>query len=215
MASADRTMKSTRPIPFPRLARAVAGLAVLVLIAGIPRDVTASVSSISSTAQGVVSGGGTVTNTCGDASFGLNSVRPSSFPNGQALGRINYERLGSCPNAHVNVPVVLKAVTVSTTPSPNGTGGDAAIIGNCAPVDANTLCPSAPSGSPPVTHVMVVTRDVADDGAGQDLLQIVFLNCTGAPVPPSTLGATPSNCTETLPSEGGLITTGNVQVRLQ
>jgi len=192
-------------------AHGVVGVVAIVLIVAGARIATASVSAISPTAQGAVSGGGTVTNPCGDASFGLNSVRPNTFPGGQALGRINYDRLGSCANAHVNVPVVLKSVTVSSTPTPNGTGGDAAIIGDCTTGDTNTACPT---GSPPVTHVLVFTRDVADSGAGQDQFQIHFLNCGGTPTPPTSFGATPDNCTEPLPFEGGLLTTGNIQVRL-
>jgi len=96
----------TSRFPF-RAARGLApGVVAIVLIVAGARIATASVSAISPTAQGAVSGGGTVTNPCGDASFGLNSVRPNTFPGGQALGRINYDRLGSCANAHVNVPVV-------------------------------------------------------------------------------------------------------------
>jgi hypothetical protein len=186
-------------------------LAFVVLVAG-PQVISGSVAAINPSAQGVVSGGGTVTNPCGDASFGLNSVRPSSFPNGQAIGRIDYERLGSCVNAHVNVPVILKSVTVGPTLTPNGTGGDAALIGDCGAGDANTTCPTA---TPAVTHVVVYTRDLADSGAGQDQFRILFLNCGGdPPVVPTTFGEVPSNCTEALAAEGGLLTTGNVQVRL-
>jgi hypothetical protein len=149
-----------------------------------------------------------VTNPCGDASFGLNSVRPSSFPNGQALGRIDYQRIGDCPNAHVNVPVILKSVMVGPTLTPNGTGGTAALVGSC--MAADTACPANST-----THVVVFTSDVADDGAHQDTFQIMFLSCTVTPPPPTTWGQNPDpdHCVESSGSEGGQLTTGNIQVR--
>jgi hypothetical protein len=184
---------------------------MVILIVASARAFGASMAGISSTAQGAVSGGGTVTNPCGDASFGLNSVRPSSFPNGQALGRIDYQRIGDCPNAHVNVPVILKSVAVSSTPTPNGTGGDAALVGDCGATD--TTCPSPPGG-PTTTHVLVFTRDTADDGAGQDQFRILFLSCAAPPVAPTMFGEIPGGCVESLGAEGGLLATGNIQVRL-
>jgi hypothetical protein len=195
-----------------RLGTVSRGLFAVILIAAFARAAGASMAAISLTALGAVSGGGTVTNpTCGDASFGLNSVRPSSFPNGQALGRIDYQRIGDCPNAHVNVPVISKSVTVSTTPTPNGTGGEAALIGDCGAID--TTCPSAPGGRT-TTHVLVFTRDTADDGAGMDQFRILFLSCTATPVAPTEFGQIPSGCVESLGAEGGLLTTGNLQVRM-
>jgi hypothetical protein len=195
-----------------RLGTVSAGLIAIILIVASARALAASMAGISSTALGAVSGGGTVTNPCGDASFGLNSVRPSSFPNGQALGRIDYQRIGNCPNAHVNVPVVFKSIAVSTTPTPNGTGGDAALVGDCGATD--TTCPSAPGG-PNTTHVVVFTRDTADDGAGQDQFRILFLSCVAPPMPPTTMfGDIPDGCVESLGAEGGLLTTGNLQVRM-
>lgn len=195
-----------------RLAPLVACSIALVVVGAFAHAIDAAMPAISPTAQGVATGGGTITNPCGDASFGLNSVRPSSFPNGQALGRIDYQRIGDCPNAHVNVPVILKSVTVSTTPTPNGTGGEAALLGDCGA--AETACPSPPDG-PSTTHVLVFTSDVADDGARQDQFRILFLSCTGTPLPPTTFGQVPDGCVESLGAEGGLLTTGNIQVRQQ
>jgi hypothetical protein len=193
-----------------RLGTLSAGPIAVILIVASARAIGAP-AAISPTAQGAVSGGGTVTNPCGDASFGLNSVRPTSFPSGQALGRIDYQRIGDCLNAHVNVPVIAKSVAVSTTPTPNGTGGDAALVGDCGAAD--TTCPSA-AGGPSTTHIVVFTRDAADDGAGQDQFRILFLSCTATPLPPTTFGQVPDGCVESLGGEGGLLATGNIQVRL-
>jgi hypothetical protein len=188
--------------------RALVILAPLALLGGASLAIAATLPALDRTAQGAATGGGTVTNPCGDASFGFNSVRPSTFPSGQALGRINYDRLGDCPNAHVNVPVVAKSIFVSATPTPNGTGGDAVLIGDCAAA-TDTICPGAPN----TTHVLVFMRDVADSGAGQDQFRILFLSCSSPPLAPTAFEV-PQGCVESLGAEGGLLSTGNIQVRL-
>src|SRR2546428_11831324 len=127
-------------------AHGVVGVVAIVLIVAGARIATASVSAISPTAQGAVSGGGTVTNPCGDASFGLNSVRPNTFPGGQALGRVNYDPLRRNPNARVHLPGVVKSVTGSAKPTPNGRGGDPALLPLRTTGDTTT---ALPTGAPP------------------------------------------------------------------
>jgi hypothetical protein len=85
------------------------------------------------------------------------------------------------------------------------------LVGDCGATD--TTCPSPPGG-PTTTHVLVFTRDTADDGAGQDQFRILFLSCAATPLPPVTFGQIPDGCVESLGAEGGLLTTGNIQVRL-
>ena len=170
------------------------------MLAAIARAYAATAPAVSLTNPGVASGGGTVSpdpaNTSCDASFGLNSVRPNSFPSGQAIGRLNYNKNDGCPNAHVNVPIVIKTIEATQTTGPNGTGGSAQMAGDCGAL--NSVCP------PGIQSVQVSVQDNADSGAGSDIFKISF--CSGAASPTSF----PTGCGA---EEGGLLSTGNIQVR--
>jgi hypothetical protein len=146
-----------------------------------------------------VTGGGTVLATpmypTSLASFGLNARRPAGFVSGGAAeGRINYDRHRNSTGRHVNVPVLFMTAFISGTPTPNGTGGTATIVGDCDAI--GTTCP-------PTTHSVVVeVADNSDSGAGTDTFRILF--CTGF------AGLAPTGCSG---PEGGTLRTGNIQVR--
>jgi len=148
----------------------------------------------------IATGGGTVTVTGVDsfvASFGLNSKRPAGFTGGGAAqGRINYDRHAQIANGrHVNVPVTLMSAELSTSPSPNGTGGRAQIVGDCTATAAE--CPAGSSS------VLVDVTDSTDTGSG-DVFNISFCTGTATSIPPANCGL----------AEGGTaIRTGNVQIR--
>lgn len=147
----------------------------------------------------LVTGGGTVTVTAVPnfvASFGLNAKRPAGFTGGGAAqGRINYDRHAQVADRHVNVPVTLMSAELSTTPSPNGRGGRAQIVGDCTAT--GTECPAGTSS------VFVEVTDASDTGAG-DVFNISF--CTG---PANTLPPSPCGL-----AEGGTsIRTGQIQIR--
>src|SRR2546423_1480731 len=91
--------------------------------------------------DGKVTGGGTVTVPVNVvASFGLNGKRPPGFTGGAALGRINYDKHAQVGARHVNVPVLFMSVELSATPSQNGTGGKAQLVGDCTAAGAE--CPT-------------------------------------------------------------------------
>lgn len=136
------------------------------------------------------------------ASFGLNARRPAGFSGGgTAEGRINYDRHRNTTGRHVNVPVVLMQALISDTPTPNGTGGKAAIVGDCS---LGTTCP------PGDQSVVVYAEDNSDSGAGSDVFKIYF--CDGLPAlpPPNFSGGSLSGCEG---PEGGNLRSGNIQVR--
>src|SRR5207247_6478173 len=90
-----------------------------------------------------VTGGGTVivgeTPMTVVASFGVNARRPDGFTGGgPASGRVNYTEHANVNTRHLNAPVVLMEAAMSANPSPNGTGGSAAMSADCtAPADCS------------------------------------------------------------------------------
>ncbi|MGH2470972.1 MAG: hypothetical protein ACRDG6_01010 [Candidatus Limnocylindria bacterium] len=165
-------------------------------------------ADLSSDTIAKVTGGGTVLaaptfpNTV--SSFGLNARRPAGFVSGSggaAEGRINYNRHRNTAGRHVNVPVVLMQATISGTPSPNGTGGSAALVGDCT---IGTTCP------PGDLSVVVYVEDNADSGAGQDVFKVFFCDIPAALPPPGFNGGPIAGCDG---PEGGNIRSGNIQVR--
>jgi len=156
---------------------------------------------------GLDTGGGTVTVTAFPtnilASFGINAKRPPGFTppgtNGAALGRINYDKHAQVAGRHVNVPVTFMQVELSQTPSPNGTGGKAQLIGDCT--QAGTECPTQPPG---IQSVLVYVEDNSDTANTADVFRIQF--CT------DVASASPSQITCSAP-EGGPIRTGQIQIR--
>src|SRR5438132_13262855 len=104
-----------------------------------------------------VTGGGTVLaaptfpNTV--ASFGLNA-RGSTV--GSATGRIDYNRHRKGAGNHVNVPVVLLEAESSSTTTPNGTGGKAALVGDCGDCDFCGSCGTTGAECPPGIQSVVV-----------------------------------------------------------
>src|SRR5438270_8725892 len=155
----------------------------------------------------IVTGGGTVivteNLTSVIASFGLNARRPDGFvAGGGATGRVNYDEHKNVGTRHVNAPVVLMEAAMSATPTPNGTGGSAAMSADCA---APAECPAG------FQSAIVYVEDNSDSGANSDRFKIFF--CTGGPfLPgPTFTGATaPAGC---VGPEGDLPRTGNLQVR--
>jgi hypothetical protein len=91
---------------------------------------------------------------------------------------------------------------VTSPPSPNGTGGKASIVGDCAVLGAT--CPAD------VRSAVVYTEDNADSGAGTDVFKIFY--CTGVPTlpPPDFTGGSLQDCSG---PEGGTLRSGNVQIR--
>jgi hypothetical protein len=153
-----------------------------------------------------VTGGGTVLaaptypNTV--ATFAVNARRPAGFVSGgQAVGRILYDRHRNTTGRQVNAPVVLMEALISSTPTPNGTGGNAAMVGDCNAVGAT--CPAGDNS------VVVYVEDNSDSGANSDVFKIYF--CTGlvTPPPPTINGSPIPNCD---PPEGGTLRSGNIQV---
>jgi hypothetical protein len=153
---------------------------------------------------GSATGGGSVTITAVPvnilASFGINGKRPPGFVqngSGAALGRINYDKHAQVAGRHVNVPVTFMQVELSTTPSPNGTGGKAQLIGDCT--QAGVECPA---NTPAFQSVLVYVEDNSDVANTADKFQISF--CTGV------ASASPLGCGV---AEGGPIRTGQIQIR--
>lgn len=150
----------------------------------------------------IVTGGGTVIAVVNAmnvvASFGVNGKRPAGFVQngaGSAQGRINYDEHAQTPNRHVNVPVTFMNASISATPTPNGTGGEAQLIGDCTAPLAE--CPAG------FQSVLVHVIDNSDSGANSDVFEIFF--CAGP------ASATPT-CNPA-PEASGTLRTGNIQVR--
>jgi len=146
---------------------------------------------------GTAIGGGTVVVTSVPsviASFGINGKRPTGFVSGgAAVGRINYDKHAPGSGRHVNVPVLFMTLELSATPSQNGTGGKAQLIGDCGAPAAE--CPSG-TGS-----VVVYVEDNSDTGAS-DMFNITY--CAGP------AAVSPTGCVVT---EGGRTRTGQIQIR--
>jgi hypothetical protein len=160
----------------------------------------------------IVTGGGTVyvnpLNTMGPvASFGLNAKRPNPYTPGSAdaQGRINYDRHISGTGRHVNVPVAYMQAVITFPPSPNGTGGAAAVVGDCRA--ANSECPSG------FLSVLVYAEDDSDNNSTSDTFKMFFCITGAQPPPPDFDGSTaPSGC-DTVAPEGGPLRSGNIQIR--
>ena len=184
---------------------AIALMASIALVAPARAGTSSSPNGVLDTdAIGIATGGGTIEIVSPlIASFGFNAKRPPNFQTGGpgfAAGRINFDRHGNVVGGrHVNVPVTLMKITVTQTPTPNGTGGDAQIVGNCEAQGAE-----CPSHTPAFRSVVVLVTDTSDSGAGSDAFQILY--CTD----PGTTSF-PAACPET--DGGGTIRTGNVQIR--
>ena len=131
------------------------------------------------------------------------SRRPDGFAGGGgASGRVNYDEHANVASRHVNAPVMFMEAAMSSSPTPNGTGGSAAMSADCT---APAECPSG-FGS-----ILVYVEDNSDSGANSDVFRIFFC-AGGASVPPSNFNGTsaPIGCTG---PEGGTLRTGNIQVR--
>ena len=148
---------------------------------------------------GIATGGGTVALGSIVASFGLNAKRPANFAGGgAATGRINFDKHANLVGGHhVNVPVTFMSIILTSTPTPNGTGGSAQIVGDCQAAGAQ-----CPSNTPAFRSVLVYVEDNADSGAGSDFFQISY--CTD----PATV--IPTTCPMI---DGGTVRTGNIQIR--
>jgi hypothetical protein len=164
-------------------------------------------AQLSETTDAKATGGGTVTVPVGFggtavASFGLNAKRPTGFTNGLAQGRINYNKHAQVADRHVNVPVSYMQAEISTTPTPNGTGGRAAVVGQCG--GAGSECRAGDQS------VVVYVEDRSDSGGGNDIFRIFF--CAVASPDLTTFDGTtpPVGCAA---PEGGTIRTGNIQIR--
>jgi hypothetical protein len=154
---------------------------------------------------GIATGGGTID--LGGvivASFGINAKRPANFTSGgpgYATGRINYDKHATVTGGrHVSVPVTLMAITLSNTPTPNGTGGNATIVGSCEAQGSE-----CPTHSPAYKSVLVYVEDDSDSGANIDIFQIQYCTDPGTSAFPST-----GSCSA---PEGGALRTGNIQIR--
>jgi len=213
---------SETPIPrrsHTRAVLSVAAISVLCLGAALGGDVAngripssgqPSAALMSPDAPAAVTGGGTVVVPAGFGanavgSFGLNAKRPPGFTGGgTATGRINYDKHAQSSNGrHTNVPVLFMQAETTSTP-PNGTGGKATLSGNCGVPTSE--CPTG------TVSVLVYVEDNSDAGGGVDIFRIFF--CTiGAFLPdPTTFDPTmaPNGCQG---PEGGLLRSGNIQVR--
>ncbi|HYR92613.1 MAG TPA: hypothetical protein VEP48_00275 [Methylomirabilota bacterium] len=151
---------------------------------------------------GIATGGGTVALGSIVASFGLNAKRPANFTGGgAATGRINFTKHANVLGGrHVNVPVTFMSIVLTTTPTPNGTGGNAQIVGDCQAQGAE--CPSNAPG-PAFKSVLVYVEDNADSGAGSDFFQITYCTDPATAIPLTCPGGT----------DGGTLRSGNIQIR--
>ena len=211
-----RDNRITRRVPRSRALCSLAAVATMCIAAAASAGVVqgrvtpgfeAPASSVlSPNIIGLATGGGTVTVTAFPqnilASFGINAKRPAGFVQngtGTAQGRINYDKHGQVTaGRHVNVPVMFMTVELSGTPSPNGTGGRAQLIGDCT--QANVECPS---NTPAFQSVLVYVEDNSDTG-NNDKFQIQF--CTD----PASVSINQTTCSL---AEGGPIRTGQIQIR--
>ena len=171
-----------------------------------PGTQSSTLAVLSTVVNTITTGGGTVfVNAPTDmtiASFGINAKRPASFPNGEAVGRVNYDKhMPGATGRHINAPVVLMSAESNPLP-PNNTGGRAALAADCTA----TECPSG------FTFVLVYVEDNADSGAGVDVFKVFY--CSGSPQLPGpsfTGTSAPSFCSNTV--EGGTLRSGNIQIR--
>ena len=211
-----RDNRITRRVSHPRALLSLAAVATMCIAAAASAGVVqgrvtpgfeAPASSVlSPDTIGLATGGGTVTVTAVPqnilASFGINGKRPTGFVQngtGTATGRINYDKHAQVTaGRHVNVPVTFMTVELSATPSPNGTGGKAQLVGDCT--QANVECPN---NTPAFQSVVVYVEDNSDTGAN-DKFQIQF--CTD----PASASVNQASCSL---AEGGAIRTGQIQIR--
>jgi hypothetical protein len=128
----------------------------------------------------VATGGGTVEpDPTVVASFGLNAKRPAGFnppgTNGDAQGRINFNKHAQLAGRHVNVPVKFMTAEIANPQTGNQTGGKAQLIGDCQASGAE--CPSSPPG---IKSVLVYVEDNSDAGAGSDVFRISYCTSTAS-----------------------------------
>ena len=142
------------------------------------------------------------------SSFGVNARRPVGYAGGTGLaeGRVNYDRHKGGTGRHVNAPVIYMQSENTTPPGPNGTGGSASIIADCTVGGAT--CP------PGDLQAIVYLEDNSDSGANSDVFQIFFCN-TVQVVPLPDLSQPNPDLPGCVGPEGGLLRTGNIQVRAQ
>jgi hypothetical protein len=195
-------MRFTKMRTIPVFAVALALIASLAVPMPAQASPSGSPNALPTDTVGIATGGGTVAVGSIVASFGLNAKRPANFTGGgAAVGRINYTKHANLVGGHhVNVPVTFMSIILTTTPTPNGTGGSAQIVGDCQAQGAE--CPSNAPG-PAFQSVLVYVEDNADSGAGTDVFQISY--CTD----PAT--AIPLTCP--VGPEGQTLRTGNIQIR--
>ena len=164
-------------------------------------------AQLSETTDAKVTGGGTVVvpvgfGGTGVGSFGLNAKRPIGFTNGAAQGRINYDKHAPIADRHVNVPVVYMQAEISATPSPNGTGGRAAVVGQCG--GTGSECRAGDQS------VVVYVEDKSDSGGGIDIFRIFFCTVSSPDLTGFNGTAAPVGC---VGPDGGTLRTGNIQIR--
>jgi hypothetical protein len=195
-------MLFTKTRAIPALAVAVA----LIVSLAVPLTAQASPSwspnALATDTVGIATGGGTVAIGSIVGSFGLNAKRPAGFAGGgAAVGRINFDKHANILGGHhVNVPVTFMSIILSQTPTPNGTGGSAQIVGDCQASGAE--CPSNSPG-PAFRSVLVYVEDNADSGADTDIFQITYCTDPATSIPVTCPGGT----------DGGTLRTGNIQIR--
>ena len=176
-----------------------------------PAPSTSGLTQQSEDTVSKATGGGTVLANPAPAttvsSFGLNARRPVGYVSGGlAEGRINYDRHKGGTGRHVNVPVIYMQSENTNPPSPNGTGGSASIIGDCTV--GGTTCP------PGDLQAVVYVQDNSDSGANSDVFKIFFCSAVQA-VPLPDLSQPNPELPGCAGPEGGLLRTGNIQVRAQ
>ena len=207
--TSTRTTRTRGPLSFAAVV-AVIGVA---LSAGIaqgrvdPGPQRAMGVQLSETTDAKVTGGGTVIAPVGFggtavASFGLNAKRPTGYTNGLAQGRINYDKHAQMADRHVNVPVVYMQAEISATLSPNGTGGRAAIVGQCGGTGSECHLNDQ--------SVVVYVEDKADSGGGIDIFRIFFCAVSQPDLTGFNGTTAPVGC---VGPEGGMLRTGNIQIR--
>jgi len=206
--TSTRTTRRSGPLSFAAVVAAI-GVA---LSAGIaqgrvdPGPQQSMGAQLSESTDAKVTGGGTVVVPVGFgtgvASFGLNAKRPNGFTNGLAQGRINYDKHAQIADRHVNVPVVYMQAEISGTPSPNGTGGRAVLVGQCG--GSGSECRSNDES------VVVYVEDKSDSGGGIDIFRIFFCVVSSPDLTGFNGTTAPVGC---VGPEGGTLRTGNIQIR--
>ena len=101
----------------------------------------------------------------------------------------------------MNVPVVYMQAEISGTPSPNGTGGRAAVVGQCG---GSAECRSNDAS------VVVYVEDKSDSGGGIDIFRIFFCVVSSPDLTGFNGTTAPVGC---VGPEGGTLRTGNIQIR--